>query len=177
MALTRIQKQEIIDDLLNSVATQKSVLLLTTSGAEASLNSKLNSKIRSEARKNGVILKIVKNTLVKRVFEDTPDLVGQTYLAYLENQENSDEIKVPKSMVGMVNKDFKENFIILGAVVNGEFFDSAKTQQLSKTPSLQDSMSSVAGSLNQIATKLAMAIKEIPAGVARGISEISKQKS
>lgn len=177
MALTRIQKQEILDDLLSSVATQKSVLLLSTTGTEVSLNSEQNFKIRNQARKNGVILKVVKNTLIKRVFEATPDLVGQTYLAYLENQENSDEIKVPKTVVGMVNKDFKENFIILGSVVNGEFFDSKKTEQLSKTPSLQDSMASVAGSLNQIATKLALAIKEIPSGIARSISEVSKQKS
>lgn len=177
MAVSHVKKVAILDDLTSNVATQKAVLVLSTNKAEASLNSELNTKIRKEARKNGVILKVIKNTLIKKAFENIPDLVGQTYLAYLENKEESDEITVPKSVVSLVSKDFKENFVILGSVVNGEFLNSAQTVQLSKTPSLQDSMAMVAGSLNQIATRLAIAVKEIPSGVARGVSEVQKIKA
>lgn len=177
MAVSHAQKVTIFQDLKNSVSTQKAVLVLTTRGTEATLNSEKNTQFRQEARKSGVILKVFKNTLIQKTFSNVPDLIGQTYLAYLEDKNQSDEIKVPKSIVGLISKDFKENFIVIGSVVNGEFLDKNQTVQLSKTPSLQDSMAMVAGSLNQIATKLAVVIKEIPSSVARGISEVQKIKS
>ncbi len=177
MAVSHAKKVEILDLLQNSAATQKAVLLLTTKGAEESLGSEKNTKIRKEARKQGVVIKVIKNTLISKTFTGVPELTGQTYVAFLDQGEQGDEVRVPKTISGLVSKDFKENFLILGSVVNGEFFDSVKTQLLATTPSLDQSISMIAGSINQIATKLALVIKEIPSGVARGVSEVQKIKS
>ena len=159
------------------ISDQKSILLITTKGAETNLDSSTNTDFRKSSRKEGVVLQVVKNTLINKAFPEVPKLTGQTYIAYLEQEIESDEVKVPKTTIGLLSKDFKEYFEVIGAVVNGEFYDKTKAIQLSKTPSYQDSMSMIAGSLNQVATKLAMSIKEIPSGVARGISEVQKNKS
>jgi large subunit ribosomal protein L10 len=177
MAVSHSQKVTILNTLENQVATQKAVLILSTNGAEATLNSELTTKIRQQARKAGVVIKVVKNTLVSKTFKDLPTLRGQTYIAYLENGELSNEITVPKEIVGIVSKDFKENFLLLGSYINGEYFDVAKTQQLAQTPTLDVSIAKIAGSINQIATKLALVIKEIPSSVARGVSEATKQNA
>jgi large subunit ribosomal protein L10 len=177
MAVSRKNKELIFSSLNDSIATQKSVLVLSTNGAAVSLNSEQNTTLRKESRKEGIIIRVIKNTLINKAFPALPQLEGQTYLAFLGEGVESDEIKVPKVVTGLTDKEFKDNFIIIGSIVNGEYFDADKTLQLAKTPSFDDSMAMVAGSLNQIATKLAMVIKEIPAGVARGISEVQKTKS
>jgi large subunit ribosomal protein L10 len=174
MAIPHSQKVAILEELNNQVVPQKSVVILTTQGATQSLDSVSNFKIRSTARQNGVAIKVVKNTLIKKAFESTPNLVGPSYLAYMIEGQTSDEVTVPKIIVDLISKDFKDNIGIVGAVVNGEFLDAKQTEQLSKTPSFNDSMAMLAGSLNQLATKIALGVKEIPAGVARGISAYSK---
>lgn len=177
MAITRDQKVTILDILTNSVATQKSVLFLTTQDTEESVNAATNQKFRMEARKQGVMIQIVKNTLLKRVFPSLPDLTGQTYVAYLFDGEQSDEVTVAKGVVDLVSKDFKMNFDYVGSVVVGEFYDKTQTIKLAKTPTKEESMAKLAGALNQITAKIAIGLKEVSAGVARGVSEYSKTLS
>ncbi len=174
MAISYSQKVAILDHLANNVAKQKSVVLLTTANAEESLDAVLTSQFRKKAFADGVSLQVIKNTLIKKTFQDVPDLEGPTYLAYLADGTDSDEIGVPKSVVPIINKDFKENFKIVGSIVNGEFIDAKATIILSKTPSLEESMAKVAGGINQLATKLAISVNEIPTKLSRAVSEYSK---
>lgn len=172
MAVSYQQKQEILKLLNDSVSPQKAVVLISTLKAEKSLKADDNFKVRKAAKIQGVSIKVVKNTLIKKAFENAPDLVGPTYIAFLDKPETSDEVTTPKIVVNLVSKEFKDNFNLIGSIVNGEFYDSALTVQLSKTPSLKDSLAMLAGSLNQITAKLAIGIKEVPSGMARSIQAI-----
>jgi large subunit ribosomal protein L10 len=177
MAISHQQKVEILDLLSQNVASQKSVLLITTNNAEESLNSELTFQLRKNARNKGIEIKVVKNTLIRKAFESIPELLGPTYLAFMVNKDESDEVSVAKSIVEMVKTDFKTNLSIVGSVVNGEFLDSSRTVILSKTPTKDDSLAMLAGMLNQFAAKIAIGIKEVPSGIGRGISEYSKTLS
>jgi large subunit ribosomal protein L10 len=175
MAVSHQKKQEILELLNTSVSPQKAVVLITTLKAEKSLNAEFNFKVRKAAKASGITLKVVKNTLINKTFESVPNLVGPTYLAFLDEPENSDEVTTPKIMVNLVSKEFKENFNLIGSVVNGEFYNPTLTIQLSKTPSYKDSMAMLAGTLNQITAKLAIGIKEVPGGIARSIQAINQK--
>lgn len=179
MAISRKQKEEIVDQINQALEVQKAVVLLSTDNAKESLSASKNAEFRTEAMKGGVRLTVVKNTLVKKALEkfDLPEFSGSTYVAYLANPENGDEVTVPKVTVDLVKDKFEKNFKVLGAVVNGEFYDAQKTIQLSNVPSFADSMSMVAGMLEQITAKIAIGIKEIPASIARGVNETSKTLS
>ncbi len=177
MAITRDQKVTILDVLTNNVATQKSVLFLTTKGTEASVDATTNQQFRMAARQKGVMIQVIKNTLIQRVFPSVPQLVGQTYVAYLVNGQESDEVTVAKGIVDLVSKDFKMNFDYIGSVVVGEFYDKTETVKLAKTPTKEESMAQLAGALNQITARIAIGVKEIPSGVVRGVSEYSKTLS
>lgn len=176
MAVPKSQKHQIFHKVETNIASQKAVLLITTRETKTTLNSAENSKLRSNSRKEGVVLQVCKNTLIRKAFPSSPELVGQTYMAFLENGEKSDEVTIPKVMIEILGKDFKDFFNIVGCVVNGEFFDSAKTEALSKVPTLNDSMAMIAGSINQITAKIAIAIKEVPASVGRGVKAISDKQ-
>jgi large subunit ribosomal protein L10 len=175
MAISKRKKVEILDEINSQVKVQKSVVLLSTNGSENSIDSQANFEIRKKANEQGVKLRIVKNTLIQKSFENVPDLIGQTYLGYLNDPEKSDEVTVPKVLVEITaKKDYKNSLKVVGSVVNGEFLDSNDTVNLSKVPSFNDSMSMVAGSLNQVISKIALTVNEVPSGVARGVSEVSK---
>jgi large subunit ribosomal protein L10 len=172
MAVSHKKKQEILELLNTSVSTQKAVVLISTLNVPKNLDAEYNFKVRKAAKNEGVTLKVVKNTLIQKAFSNVPNLVGPTYLAFLDNAEQSDEVKTPKIVVNLVSKEFKENFNLIGSIVNGEFYDSKLTIQLSKTPSFSDSMAMIAGALNQVTAKIAIGVKEVPAGMARSIQAI-----
>jgi large subunit ribosomal protein L10 len=177
MAITKVKKVEILDNIKNKVANQKAVILIGTKETKVTVDAATNFKFRSSARKQGIIIRVCKNTLIQKSFPAIKEeLVGQTYIAYLDESKsnNSDEVTVPKAMVSGIDDDFKDNFNIIGSVINGEFYDSSKTVALSKVPSFNDSMAMVAGSINQITAKIALTIKEIPASVARGVGAAKK---
>ena len=177
MATSRTKKEEIVKFLQDSVVVQKAVVLFGTKDVKDSLNAEKNQSFRHEANAQGLVIKVVKNTIIKKLFPSVPELSGQTYLAFLGNPAQSDEITTPKGIVGLVDKEFKDNFEIIGAIVNDEYLDKNSTIKLSSTPSKQDSMGMAAGAIKQIIAKLAMTINEIPSSVARGVEAVSSKKA
>jgi ribosomal protein L10 len=179
MAVSKVQKIAILAQLRDEVASQKAVVLLTTRGTDETISASKNFELRSKADKQGMKLTVVKNTLIPLTFTGAtmPELVGQTYLVYKKDWNDTDEVTVPKSIVDIIADGFEKNVIVLGSVVNGEFYDSAKTVLLSKTPTKQDSLAMLAGLIQQLGGgKIATLIKEIPTQTARAISEVAKAK-
>jgi ribosomal protein L10 len=181
MATSKAQKVQTLSLLQGDVASQKAVVFLTTLGAESSLNAAQNFDIRQKANKSNVGLKVVKNTLIQLAFGKATgfpeNIVGSTFVVYAKSGD-TDEISVPKAIVELVATDFKDQFKILGSVVNGEFYDSNKTVELAKTPSKLESMAKLAGVLQQVGGgKLASLLKEISAKTARAIGEVAKTKT
>ena len=177
MPVTRAKKVTILDILTNNVATQKSVLFLTTKNSQAPVDAVTNQKFRMAARSKGLMIQMVKNSLLNRIFPSLPKLSGQTYLAYMFDPSQSDEVSVAKNILDLVAKDFKLHFDVIGSVVVGNFYEKARTLELAKTPAKDQSMAMVAGAINNLIVKIAIGIKEIPASLARGVSEYSKKLS
>lgn len=181
MAISRNQKEALIKELLENAMSQKAVVLLNSEGKEA-MDAASNFELRNGANQNGVTLKIVKNTLVKRLLDDAegdiPEFTGQTYMAYSLDSEKADEVSVPKAIVSLVAKDFKNNLKVLGAVVNGQFLDSETAIQLSKTPSKDESIATLAGMLSRLAGgTIATLLNDNASKIARSIAEVAKTKT
>ena len=181
MAITKAQKVSLLQDLADNVVSQKSVVLLNTDGVKVNLTAQTNSDLRKKADEQGVRLKIVKNTLIRRSFPDLdiPEFTGQTFMAYSTSApEETDEVSVAKAIVGIVKSDFKDNVNVFGAVVDGKFLDSVGAVTLSNTPTKQDSLATVAVMMSQLAGgKVATLVKEVTNKVARGVGEYSKTLS
>ncbi len=177
MAITRSKKTEILDLLEKKVFVQDSVVLLTTKDSKEKLNAENNFKFRKEAREKGLIIKIVKNSFLKKMFPNLGKIEGQTYLAYLEKTEKTDEVIVPKNIIKIVQDNFSDYFGILGSVIKKDIYDTQKTIALSKTLTKKESLAKIAGLLKTITAKVAISIKEIPSQVARATNQVAKKKS
>ena len=176
MAVLKSKKQAIFAELTNEIATQKAVVLLTTKDSTENLTAQSNTDLRRVLRKSGIKVQVIKNTLINKAFADAPTLVGPTYVTYMVDGSNSDEVTVPKEVTAIL-KDFADNISLYGSIVNGEFLDKAKTIQLSKVSTKEESLAKIAGALNTITAKIALSIKEVPASIARGVNAHSKTLS
>lgn len=65
MALTKLQKEKVIEDLKEKIAEQKSIVFVDFSG----LNSKETFDLRDKLKKAGCLLKIAKKTLLRVALE------------------------------------------------------------------------------------------------------------
>ncbi len=170
MAITKNQKSTILNQLTGEIGSQKAVVLITTRDTKTPLNANKTTEFRFAVRKAGIVVKVCKNTLIQKAFPDiSENLVGQTFITFLENGSASDEVTVPKVITEAIKKEFSDNFNIIGSVINGEYCNAEKTQAIAKVPTHKDSMAMVASTLNQITAKIAIGIKEVSASVARGI--------
>lgn len=60
MAISYSQKVAILDHLVNEVAPQKSIVMLTTKDTKESLDADLTTQFRKKSRESGVELKVFK---------------------------------------------------------------------------------------------------------------------
>lgn len=170
MAITKNQKNDILKHLNADVVTQKGIVLISTRDAKTTLDSLKNFELRSSCRKESIVIEVCKNSLIQKALPQIDiKLVGQTYLAYLENSTQTDEVTVPKVIKKKLEKEFADHFSIIGSVINGEFYNPAQTRAIAEVPSFDNSMAMIAGALNQITAKIALSINELPASIARGI--------
>lgn len=161
MAISKSKKNSILKDLSINVNEQKSVVLVTTKGVEKTVNAKTNFNLRSKANNAGVKVRVVKNSLIEKNFESVKDLSGQTYVAYLNDKAETNEVIVPKIFIKMIDADFKDNFKVVGAIINGEFVDSVEAIKYSNIPTKDESLAMIAGAVNQIAAGVARAVKAV----------------
>jgi ribosomal protein L10 len=176
MAITKQKKDVIMADLAEHVNSQKSVVIVSTKDTNKTIDASTNFAIRSSANKVGLVIKVVKNSLIEKNFTSVPTLSGQNYLAYLADKNQSDEVIVPKNFMDTIDKEFSDNFNIVGAIINGEFVDAATAKSYANIDSLDVSIAKTAGTINAIIAKIALTIKEIPGSTARAIGEVAKSK-
>jgi ribosomal protein L10 len=161
MAISKTKKNSILNDLQVNVNDQKSVVLVSTNSTEKTVDAATNFDLRSKANQAGVKVKVIKNSLIEKNFEGVKDLSGQTYIAYLNDKSQSNEVAVPKIFIKLIDTDFKDNFKVVGAIINGEFVDAVEAVKYSNIPSKEDSLAMIAGAVNQIASGVARAVKAV----------------
>lgn len=166
MAISKIKKNAILNDLSINVNEQKSVVLVTTKDVEKTVDAQTNFNLRSKANTSGLKVKVIKNSLIEKNFDGVKGLSGQTYVAYLNDKDQTNEVIVPKIFIKMIDADFKDNFKVVGAIINGEFVDAKEAIKYSNIPTKDESLAMIAGAVNQIA-----------AGIARAVNAISEKKA
>jgi ribosomal protein L10 len=166
MAISKIKKNSILNDLQVNVNDQKSVVLVSTNSTEKTVDAATNFDLRSKSHQAGVKVKVIKNSLIEKNFESVTGLSGQTYVAYMNDKDLSNEVIVPKIFIKLIDADFKDNFKVVGAIINGEFVDAVEAIKYSNIPTKDESLAMIAGAVNQIA-----------AGVARAVKAVADQKA
>lgn len=144
MALTKLQKQKIIDDLKTKIEKQKSIVFANFKG----LKVKDLSNLRKEMKEKDCELKVAKKSLLSLIFKqkkidvDIKKMAGEIALGF----GYKDEILPFKTLYDFSREN--ENIKIIGGLIGKDIFDKEKALELGQLPSKQELLARLVGSVS-----------------------------
>lgn len=156
VSLNLEQKQAIVTEVAGAAARTSNVIAAEYAGLTVSELTRL----RSSARKSGVTVKVVRNTLARRAFAGTQfacmneKLVGPLLLAFAGDEPGS---------AAKVIRDFSkqnEKLIVKLVAVDGKLFDVSALEKLANLPSLEQARSILLGVLQAPLSKFVRVLAE-----------------
>lgn len=133
MAITKAQKQTILDETTKALEGSQSAVFVNFHGLSVAKIDELRGKLYSE----GVGYKVLKKTLLKRALEsmnydgEIPVLDGEIALAY------SEDLTAPAREIYAFHEDNKDNIQIVGGVFEGKLQNKAEMTEIATIPSVQ----------------------------------------
>lgn len=172
MSLNLEEKKAVVAEIAAQVASAQTVVVAEYRGITV---EKLTT-LRASARKEGVYLRVLKNTLVRRAFADTPfaglsdQLVGP--LAY---GISKDPVAAAKVMHEFAKTNDK--FVVkAGAMPN--FIMSAKdVGNLASMPSRDELLSKLLGTMQAPITQFVRTLNEVPTKFVRGLAAVRDKQA
>jgi len=170
MALTKEQKQKVLDDLKEKIAKQKAMVLVGITGLKVKDIADLRRKLKV-ADGN---LKVAKKTLIERALKqnkldfDKKDYQEELALVF----SFKDEILPAKTVY-----DFSETnpeLKILGGFFEGEFLESEKVIELAKLPTKEQLLARLVGSISAPMSNL---VSVLEANIKGLITVLAKAKT
>ncbi|MBQ3235491.1 MAG: 50S ribosomal protein L10 [Clostridia bacterium] len=150
-------KKQVVEDIKAKISAAKSVVLVNYSG----LTVAEDTELRNAFRKANVEYKVLKNTLIRRAFNELgvdsfdADLNGTTAVAF-----GSDEVGASKIVVDNAKK-LDNKISAKSAYVNGEYVDKKGVESLASIPSKDALYSMLAGTLSNFIRGLAVALNRV----------------
>jgi len=157
--LNRTEKEQFVNHLAKGVDTAQAIALLSFS----KLSVEQMTLFRLGLRKQNVRVKVLKNTLAKRVFENTPykglteHLEGPTLLAY----SDKDPVVAAKAIMDWIGKENFDLKVKTGAAL-GQMMSSEQLKALSKLPGKNELFVGFLWALKSPPTKFLYALQDTP---------------
>ena len=150
-------KKQVVESIKAKISDSKSVVLVNYKG----LTVAEVTELRNEFRKANVEYKVLKNTLVRRAFNELgvdsfdADLNGTTAVAF-----GSDETGASKIVIDNAKK-YDNKLVAKSAYVNGAYVDKKGVEALASIPSKDALYSMLAGTLSGFVRGLAVALNRV----------------
>ncbi|MDT3706802.1 MAG: 50S ribosomal protein L10 [Thiobacillus sp.] len=172
MSLNLEEKKAVVAEVAAQVAAAQTVVVAEYRG----ITVENMTQLRVQARKQGVYLRVLKNTLVRRAVSDTPfagiadQLVGP--LAY---GISTDPVAAAKVMHEFAKTNDK--FVIkAGAMPN--FIMSAKdVGNLASMPSREELLSKLLGTMQAPIAQFVRTLNEVPTKFVRGLAAVRDKQT
>lgn len=169
--MDRAQKEQVVEELGQIFESSGVVVVARYEG----LTVAEMQDLRARARNADSAVRVAKNRLAKIALGDGPcagiahHLSGMTVFTY-----SDDPVAAAKVVEGFA-KDNKK-FEILGGVMGGAALDRAGVEAVSKLPSREELIASIAGCIGAPASNIAGAIGAPASNIAGILSSIEEQK-
>ena len=157
MSANKEAKKQIVEDIKAKIQSSKSIILLDYKG----LTVAEDTAFRSNMRKSNTEYKVLKNTLLKKAFNELnvtdfdSDLNGPTAVAF--GQDETSAAKVACDMC----KDTNDKISVKSGYVDGAYVDVKAVKELASIPSKDVLVAKLAGALSGIVRGLAVALNAV----------------
>jgi large subunit ribosomal protein L10 len=174
LGLSLEQKQATVSEVQSKLAGAQAVIVAEYRG----LNVERVTQLRAKARKSGLYLRVLKNTLARRAIKGTPfekladQMVGP--LMYGISQD-------PVAGAKVLSEFAKENelFVIKGGAMPNAMMSAQEIKALAQLPSREELIATLLATLQAPMAKLARTLNEVPGKFVRTLAAYrdSKEKA
>lgn len=173
MSLNLEQKQAVVAEVAQIAAKAYSAIAADYRG----ITVESLTGLRVKARKSGVYLRVVKNTLARRALEGTefacmgPQLKGPLVLAF--SQEDPGAAARVLEEFAKANEKFVVKVIALG----GKLVDPKDIKRVASLPTKPEAISLLMAVMKAPIGKLAGTLREVPSKLVRTVDAVRAQKA
>lgn len=172
MGLSLEQKQAMVSEVSAKLVGAQAVIVAEYRG----LDVEKVTQLRSKARKSGVFLRVLKNTLARRAVQGTPfeKLSEQMYgpLMYGISQD-------PVAGAKVLSEFAKENelFVIKAGAMPNAVMSAQDIKALAQLPSREELIATLLGTMQAPVTKLVRTMNEVPGRFVRTLAALRDQRA
>ena len=173
MGRTLANKKEIVTDLKASLSEAQLGFVINYEGLSVAEITDLRNRLRP----SGASCKVTKNTLMNIAingnenWQPMESLLKDATAFLFTGEEIGAAVKAYKGF----QKDTKKTEL-RGGVMEGRALSKEQVEALGDLPTKDELYAQIAGSINALATKLAVGVKEVPSGLARAIKAVSEKE-
>ena len=172
MSLNLEEKKAVVAEVSEQIAQAQSIVLAEYRGLEVVDMTQL----RAQARKSGVYLRVLKNTLVRRAVEGTPfsgladEMVGPLVFGI-----STDPVAAAKVLNDFAKANDK--FVIKAGAMPNQVMDAKGVQALASMPSRDELLAKLLGTMQAPIAKFVRTLNEVPTSFVRGLAAVRDQQA
>ena len=174
MGLSLEQKQATVAEVQTRLGSAQAVIVAEYRG----LNVERVTQLRSKARKSGVYLRVLKNTLARRAIKGTPfEKLSEQMVGPLMYGISQDPVAGAK----VLSEFAKENelFVIKAGAMPNAMMSAQEIKALAQLPSREELLATLLGTMQAPMAKLVRTLNEVPGKFVRTLAAYrdSKEKA
>ena len=171
MGLNLEQKQAVVAEVAAQLAKAQAVIVAEYRGLDVARVTQL----RSKARKSGLYLRVLKNTLARRAVKGTPfEQLSDQMVGPLMYGIAADPVAGAK----VLSEFAKENelFVIRGGAMPNTVMSDKDVKALALLPSREELLAKLCGTLQAPIVKLVRTMNEVPGKFVRALAAVRDAK-
>ena len=173
MGLSLEQKQAMVSEVSAKLAGAQAVIVAEYRG----LDVERVTQLRARARKSGLYLRVLKNTLGRRAVQGTPfEKLADSLTGPLMYGIASDPVAGAK-VLSEFAKDNAEHFVIKAGAMPNVLMSDKDVKALALLPGRDELLAKLMGTMQAPVAKLVRTMNEVPARFVRTLAAFRDQKS
>jgi large subunit ribosomal protein L10 len=171
LSLNLEEKKAVVAEVGEQIATAQSIILAEYRGLKVGNMTQL----RVQARKSGVYLRVLKNTLVRRAVDGTPfsglasQMVGPLVFGI-----STDPVAAAKVLNDFAKSNDK--FVIKAGALPNQVMDANGIKALATLPSREELLAKLLGTMQAPVAQFVRTLNEVPTKFVRGLAAVRDQK-
>ena len=171
MSLNLESKKEVVAEISARLAKAQAVVLAEYRG----LPVEAITVLRARARKNGVYLRVLKNTLARRAVQGTPfEKLSDQMVGPLAYGISDDPVAAAKVLHEYSKTNDK--LVIKGGAMPGHVMSAKEVGQLAMMPSREELLAKLLGTMQAPIAKFVQTLNEVPGKFVRTLAAVRDQK-
>jgi large subunit ribosomal protein L10 len=172
LGLSLEQKQAMVSEVVTRLGAAQAVIVAEYRGLDVGRVTQL----RARARKSGLYLRVLKNTLARRAVKGTPfEKLTEQMTGPLMYGIAADPVAGAKVLSDFAREN--ELFVIRGGAMPNSVMSAKDVKALALLPSREELLAKLMGTMQAPVAKLVRTMNEVPARFVRTLAALRDKKS